>query len=66
MKAPVELVEKAYMLNGNKQIIIVSHSLGGLWVLYFLNQQPLSWRQKYIKHFIPMATRWGGTLQSMR
>lgn len=54
------------MLNGDKQVIIVSHSLGGLWVLYFLNQQPLTWRQKYIKHFIPIATPWGGTLQSMR
>lgn len=61
-----ELVEKAYMLNGDKQVIIVSHSLGGLWVLYFLNQQPLSWRQKYVKHFIPIAAPWGGTLQGMR
>eukprot|EP01018_Ginkgo_biloba_P016551 Gb_35606 [translate_table: standard] len=61
-----KLVEEAYRSNGDKQVILVSHSLGGLWVLYFLNQQPLTWRHKYIKHFIPIAAPWGGTVQEMR
>ena len=32
-----KLVEEAYTSNGSKQVILVSHILGGLWVLYFLN-----------------------------
>jgi pimeloyl-ACP methyl ester carboxylesterase len=61
-----KLVEEAYTSNGDKQVILVSHSLGGLWVLYFLNQQPLSWRKRYIKHFVAIAAPWGGTVQEMR
>ncbi|MCO5549908.1 hypothetical protein L7F22_003383 [Adiantum nelumboides] len=60
------LVEVAYTKNGERPVVILSHSLGGLWGLYFLNQQPLSWRQKYVGHFIPVSTPWGGTVQSMR
>eukprot|EP01018_Ginkgo_biloba_P007082 Gb_09842 [translate_table: standard] len=61
-----KLVEEAYTFNSDKKVILVSHSLGGLWVLHFLNQQPFSWRQKYIKHFIAIAAPWGGTVQLMR
>ncbi|GLJ28382.1 hypothetical protein SUGI_0558430 [Cryptomeria japonica] len=61
-----KLVEEAYTSNGDTQVILVSHSLGGLWALYLLNQQPLSWRQQYIKHFVAIAAPWGGTVQEMR
>lgn len=61
-----KLVEEAYTSNGNKQVILVSHSLGGLWVLHFLNQQTLSWRKQYVKHFVAIAAPWGGSVQEMR
>ncbi|KAI5081529.1 hypothetical protein GOP47_0004712 [Adiantum capillus-veneris] len=60
------LIEVVYMRNGERPVVILSHSLGGLWGLYFLNQQTASWQQKYIGHFIPVSTPWGGTVQSMR
>lgn len=61
-----KLVEEAYTSNDNKQVILVSHSLGGLWVLHFLNRQPLSWRKQYVKHFVAIAAPWGGTVQEMK
>lgn len=60
-----ELIETAYTQNSNKAVVLVAHSLGGLWALYFLNQQPLSWRKQFIKSFVSIAAPWGGTVQEM-
>jgi pimeloyl-ACP methyl ester carboxylesterase len=59
------LIEQAYAINSNKSVVLVAHSLGGLWALYFLNQQPLSWRKQYIKSFVSISAPWGGTVQEM-
>eukprot|EP00252_Welwitschia_mirabilis_P001419 TRINITY_DN11285_c0_g1_i3.p1 TRINITY_DN11285_c0_g1~~TRINITY_DN11285_c0_g1_i3.p1 ORF type:complete len:302 (-),score=20.58 TRINITY_DN11285_c0_g1_i3:281-1186(-) len=61
-----KLVEDAYLCNGNRSVILVSHSLGGLWLHHLLISQSLEWKQKYIKHFIAIGTPWGGTVQAMR
>lgn len=60
-----DLIEQASLRNGGKQVILVSHSLGGLFVLQLLNRNALSWRQKYIKHFVALAAPWGGTVTEM-
>lgn len=60
-----DLVEKASRDNGGKPVIIVSHSLGGLFALQLLNKNPISWRKKYIKHFVALSTPWGGTVVQM-
>ncbi|KAJ6321035.1 hypothetical protein OIU78_016267 [Salix suchowensis] len=60
-----DLVEKASRNNGGKPVILVSHSLGGLFVLQLLNKNPLSWRRKYIKHFVAISAPWGGTVEEM-
>lgn len=57
------LVEKASASNGGKPVILVSHSLGSLYVLQFLNRNPPSWRQKFIKHFVALSAPWGGAVQ---
>ncbi|WOG91888.1 hypothetical protein DCAR_0311143 [Daucus carota subsp. sativus] len=59
------LIEKASNANDGKPVILVTHSLGGLYVLQLLNRNSLSWRQKYIKHFVALAAPWGGTVQEM-
>ncbi|KAJ4969266.1 hypothetical protein NE237_015967 [Protea cynaroides] len=59
------LIEMASKSNGGSPVIILSHSLGGLFVLQLLNRNPLSWRHKYIKHFISLSAPWGGTIQEM-
>ncbi|GAB4852378.1 hypothetical protein Ancab_016570 [Ancistrocladus abbreviatus] len=59
------LIEQASVSNGGKPVIVLSHSLGGLFVLQLLIRNPLSWRIKYVKHFITLSTPWGGTVQEM-
>lgn len=60
-----DLVEKASNSNGGNPVILLSHSLGGLFTLQLLNRNPLSWRRKFIKHFIALAAPWGGTVVEM-
>lgn len=60
------LVESASNSNGGKPVILVSHSLGGLYVQKLLCRNAKSWSQKYIKHFIALSTPWGGTVEQMR
>ncbi|KAL9225648.1 hypothetical protein vseg_001547 [Gypsophila vaccaria] len=59
------LIEDATNQNGGKPVIILSHSLGGLYVHQLLLRNSNSWRQKYIKHFIALSTPWAGTVQEM-
>lgn len=60
-----DLIEKASNSNGGKPVILLSHSLGGLFVLQLLNRNPPSWRRKHIKHFVALSAPWGGTVQEM-
>nr|XP_043614865.1 lecithin-cholesterol acyltransferase-like 1 [Erigeron canadensis] len=60
-----QLIENASNTNGGSPVILISHSLGGLFVLQLLNRNPPSWRQKYIKHFIALSAPWGGTVDEL-
>ncbi|KAG8494076.1 hypothetical protein CXB51_011554 [Gossypium anomalum] len=60
-----DLIEQASASNGGKPVILLSHSLGGLYVLQLLNRNPPSWRRRYIKHFIALSAPWGGTVQEI-
>ncbi|PIA29464.1 hypothetical protein AQUCO_06000071v1 [Aquilegia coerulea] len=60
-----KLIEKASASNGGKPVIILSHSLGGLFALQLFNRNSATWRQKYIKHFMALSAPWGGTVQEM-
>lgn len=59
------LIEKASSSNGGKPVILLSHSLGGLFVLQLLNRTPLPWRRSFIKHFLAISAPWGGTVEEM-
>lgn len=61
-----ELVEKASNSNGGKSVILVTHSLGGLFALQFLNRNTPSWRRHFIKHLVTLSTPWGGSVEGMR
>ncbi|KAK1276637.1 Lecithin-cholesterol acyltransferase-like 1 [Acorus gramineus] len=59
------LIERASSSNGGKPVILMAHSLGGLYVLHLLNRSPPSWRRAYVKHFIALSSPWAGTVQMM-
>ncbi|XP_072989688.1 lecithin-cholesterol acyltransferase-like 1 [Typha latifolia] len=51
--------------NGGRPVILIAHSLGGLFALQLLNRNPPSWRRQYVKHLIALSVPWGGTVDEM-
>ncbi|RWS03374.1 hypothetical protein B4U79_02742 [Dinothrombium tinctorium] len=60
-----KLVERTYKKNGNKPIIFIGHSMGGNFAYLFLRMQSLSWKKKYIRALMTIATPWGGNFKYM-
>ncbi|EAY94415.1 hypothetical protein OsI_16184 [Oryza sativa Indica Group] len=60
------LVERASRTNGNRPVVLVSHSQGGYFALEFLNRSPMAWRRRHVKHFVMASTGAGGFVGSMR
>jgi lysophospholipase-3 len=54
------LVEHASRTNGDKPVVLVSHSQGGYFALEFLNRSPMAWRRRHVKHFVMASTGAGG------
>ncbi|VAH70929.1 lecithin-cholesterol acyltransferase-like 1 [Triticum dicoccoides] len=61
-----ELVERASRTNGDKPVILVSHSQGGYFALDFLNRSPLPWCRRLVKHFVMASTGAGGFVLLMQ
>ena len=55
-----KLVEETSALNANRKVVLVAHSMGGLWAAYFLSRQPAAWKDRYIKALITANTPWAG------
>ena len=60
------LVEDTYKKNGNRKVVIISHSLGGPFSLYFLNRQTQEWKDKYLESFVPISAPFAGATKIMR
>ena len=60
------LVEDTYVKNSNQRVVLLAHSMGGLFAMYFLNQQPKRWKDHYIKTFISLNTPWTGTAKMLQ
>ncbi|XP_007938473.1 phosphatidylcholine-sterol acyltransferase [Orycteropus afer afer] len=58
------LIEEMHEAYG-KPIFLIGHSLGCLHLLYFLLQQPQSWKDRFIDGFISLGAPWGGSIKPM-
>ena len=48
-----QLVEDTYHLNNQSKVTILSHSMGCLYALWFLNQKESEWKDTYLEQWIP-------------
>ena len=56
-----KLVEDTFQTNGNKRrVVLLSHSMGCLYTLWFLNQMDDTWKAKYIAAWYPTSGVWAG------
>ena len=56
-----KLVEDTFQTNGSKRrVVLLSHSMGCLYALWFLNQLDGTWKSKYIAAWYPTSGVWAG------
>ncbi|CAH8551001.1 unnamed protein product [Dicrocoelium dendriticum] len=60
-----ELIEEKYVRNGRKRVVIVAHSMGTMYTLYFLNLQSQSWKKTYLEAFVSVSGPFGGGSKAM-
>ncbi|XP_071784993.1 lysosomal phospholipase A and acyltransferase-like [Asterias amurensis] len=61
-----KLIEETYRINQNRKVVLLTHSMGGLYGLYYLNSQPQEWKDKFIQAYAPISAPWGGATKSIR
>lgn len=60
-----ELIESTYKSNNDTPVIILCHSMGCLYSLYFFERQPREWKEQYLRSFITVAAPFGGATESL-
>ncbi|XP_067905710.1 phosphatidylcholine-sterol acyltransferase isoform X1 [Heterodontus francisci] len=61
LKKMIEEMHRAY----GKPVYLLGHSMGNLYILHFLKEQPQEWKDKFIHGFISLGAPWGGTVKSL-
>jgi len=54
------LVEDTWTLNDGRKVVLLAHSMGGLYAAYFLSRQPAVWKDRFIETLVTVNTPWAG------
>jgi len=60
------LVEETYEINGNTSSVLLCHSMGCTYSLYFLNRRSDEWKEKYIKSLVSLGAPWSGAIMAVK
>ncbi|XP_074595737.1 lysosomal phospholipase A and acyltransferase-like [Brevipalpus obovatus] len=60
------LIVETFQLNNKRRVILICHSLGCPTMLYFLNRQSQSWKDRYIKSLVALGGPWGGAVKALK
>lgn len=52
--------------DGQQQVTYICHSMGCNNILYFLQHQPTSWKNKHVRRVISLAAPWAGSMAALR
>ncbi|XP_078256609.1 phosphatidylcholine-sterol acyltransferase [Rhinoraja longicauda] len=61
LKKLIEEMQVAY----GKPVYLLGHSMGNMYILDFLTQQPQEWKDKFVQAVISLGAPWGGTVKSL-
>ncbi|XP_013781387.1 group XV phospholipase A2-like [Limulus polyphemus] len=65
LKNVVKMVEETYYKSENK-VLLICHSLGCPVMLYMLNKQSQTWKDKYIQGLVSLGAPWGGAVKALK
>jgi len=60
------LIEETVGIAGGAPATLISHSMGGLQLLFFLTAQSDAWKRQYVKQWIPISAPWLGAAKILR
>ena len=62
-----QLIETTYLENGKKKVILISHSMGSLYLLNLLNLKvDESWKNRYISTWFAISSPWTGSIRALK